>query len=210
MPRPLSDEDIEKFRERLIDAAERLFAEHGPEAVTMRQLADTVGVSPMTPYRYFKDKEEILAAARARGYERFAQTLEAAHARGRTRAEQAELMGEAYVRFALQHPNAYRLIFDTRQPNEADYPELARAGERARRTMTLYVEPPPGAQGEGADRELIGRVYWAALHGPIMLQLAGKLEAPYDAVRVISALTRALWTSLPAAAEPALAPAPAT
>ena len=47
--------------------AERLFAEHGVEAVTMRQLAAALGVSPMTPYRYFKDKDAILAAVRARG-----------------------------------------------------------------------------------------------------------------------------------------------
>jgi len=53
-----------------------LFAEHGPEAVTMRQLAAELGCSPMTPYRYFRDKDEILAAVRASAFDRFSDALE--------------------------------------------------------------------------------------------------------------------------------------
>ena len=51
MPRILSDADVADFRARLCAAAEDQFAEHGIEAVTMRQLAAALGVSPMTPYR---------------------------------------------------------------------------------------------------------------------------------------------------------------
>ena len=75
MPRVLSDTDVADFRDRLCEAAERLFAERGPDAVTMRQLASELGVSPMTPYRYFEDKEDILAAVRANGFTRFAEAL---------------------------------------------------------------------------------------------------------------------------------------
>ena len=66
MPRVLSQEAVGEFREKLVDAAERLFGQHGLEAVTMRQLAAELGVSPMTPYRYFADKDDILAAVRTR------------------------------------------------------------------------------------------------------------------------------------------------
>ena len=79
MPKPLSTAEIADFRERLCDAAERLFAEHGAEAVTIRQLAAAVGVSSMTPYRYFKDKDAILAAVRARAFDRHAEALEHAY-----------------------------------------------------------------------------------------------------------------------------------
>ncbi|MDP1643818.1 MAG: helix-turn-helix domain-containing protein, partial [Phenylobacterium sp.] len=54
MPRVLTESDVADFRDRLCEVAEQLFAERGPEAVTMRQLASALGVSPMTPYRYFK------------------------------------------------------------------------------------------------------------------------------------------------------------
>src|SRR3546814_15072618 len=78
MPRILSEADVADFRERLCEAAEKLFAERGPEAVTMRQLAAVLGVSPMTPYRYFRDKDDILAAIRTNGFNRFAEALEKA------------------------------------------------------------------------------------------------------------------------------------
>ena len=51
----------------------------GLEAVTMRQLAAELGVSPMTPYRYFGDKDDILAAVRARAFDRHAEALETAY-----------------------------------------------------------------------------------------------------------------------------------
>jgi AcrR family transcriptional regulator len=83
MPRVLSDTDVADFRDRLCEAAERLFAEKGPDAVTMRQLASELGVSPMTPYRYFKDKDDILAAVRTNGFTRFAEAMEAARGSGK-------------------------------------------------------------------------------------------------------------------------------
>ena len=59
----------------------------------MRQLAAELGVSPMTPYRYFEDKDDILAAVRANGFNRFAEALERAYeagaARSRARATSA-------------------------------------------------------------------------------------------------------------------------
>ncbi|MHB8528075.1 MAG: TetR/AcrR family transcriptional regulator [Caulobacteraceae bacterium] len=192
MPRNLSPEDIAQFRERLIDAAERLFAEHGTEAVTIRQLAAELGVSPMTPYRYFKDKDAILAAVRTRGFDRFAEALEKAYAASAENpAGATEPVGRAYVRFALENREAYKLMFDISQPSGHDYPELVRAAERARATMTRHLKNGAGSMVKG-DPELVGRVYWAALHGPIMLELSGGLRPPYGALAVIEALFTAL------------------
>jgi AcrR family transcriptional regulator len=78
MPRVLTETDVADFRDRLCEAAERLFAEKGPDAVTMRQLSAELGVSPMTPYRYFEDKDDILAAVRTSAFNRFAEALEKA------------------------------------------------------------------------------------------------------------------------------------
>src|SRR5215469_938635 len=112
MPRVLSETDVADFRERLCEAAERLFAEKGPDAVTMRQLAAELGVSPMTPYRYFQDKEDILAAVRTNGFNRFADALEGAFASpGDVRAK-SSAVGEAYMNFAFEHPQTYKLMFD--------------------------------------------------------------------------------------------------
>ena len=60
MARGLTDTDVANFRERLCETAARLFVERGPGSFNMRELASRLGVSAMTPYRYFKDKTEIL------------------------------------------------------------------------------------------------------------------------------------------------------
>src|ERR1700710_1855650 len=112
MPRALSPSEVEGFRDRLCEAATRLFAEKGADGFTLRQLASELGVSPMTPYRYFKDKDDILAAVRASGFERFAEALETALASSEDPLEASRHVGAAYIRFAFDHPAAYRLMFD--------------------------------------------------------------------------------------------------
>ena len=195
MPRVLSEADVADFRERLCDAAERLFAEQGPDAVTMRQLAAELGVSPMTPYRYFRDKDDILAAVRTNGFNRFALALETARAGPGDARSKGAAVGAAYVQFAFDHPHTYKLMFDLNQPHEADYPELVAAGERARVTMSAYVRDLIDEGVVVGDPEKIGMMYWAATHGLIVLELAGKL--PPGAARELyetlgSALARGL------------------
>ena len=193
MPKNLTDEDVAKFRDRLCDVAEHLFAEHGAEAVTIRQLAGALGVSAMTPDRYFKDKDAILAAVRARAFDRHAEALEAARAvQGLGPAERAEAIGRAYVRFALENPEAYKLMFDIRQPSAEDYPDFVRAAARSHATMTAHLLDLKAAALFGGDPDYVGHLYWAALHGPIMLQLSGMLDAPFDAAALIRGLTAAI------------------
>lgn len=175
MPRVLSESDVADFRERLCVAAERLFAERGPDAVTMRQLASELGVSPMTPYRYFHDKDDILAAVRANGFNRFAEALEKARAEGRSARGKGAAVGEAYVAFALEHPHTYKLMFDLNQPEEGKYPELVEAGRRARATLSDYVNDLIAEGVLAGDPEQIGTMFWAAAHGAVVLELAGKL-----------------------------------
>src|ERR1700729_4557900 len=110
MPRTLSPADVETFRVRLCDVAEKLFAAHGPDGVTMREMADALGVSSITPYRYFKDKDAILAAVRTRAFNRFAAAMESARDGSKTQS------GNAYPAFALAHPAAYRLLLNVSQP----------------------------------------------------------------------------------------------
>ncbi|MGH1556818.1 TetR/AcrR family transcriptional regulator [Caulobacter segnis] len=122
----------------------------------MRELAQALGVSPMTPYRYFKDKDAILAAVRAAAFERFAVRLEAALTQPADPLHRSRNAGEAYVAFALAEPQAYRLMFDLNQPTEGDYPELQAAIVRARRTMTSHVQAMIDAGLLDGDAELIG------------------------------------------------------
>jgi AcrR family transcriptional regulator len=176
MPRVLTETDVADFRDRLCAAAERLFAEKGPDAVTMRQLAAELGVSPMTPYRYFHDKDDILAAVRTNGFNQFAAALEEARAKAGSVRAKAAAVGDAYVRFAFEHPHTYKLMFDLHQPvGDSSHPELAEAGRRAHATMSAWVTDQVAAGEMAGDPQQIGAMFWAATHGVIVLEMAGKL-----------------------------------
>ncbi|HXJ84883.1 MAG TPA: TetR/AcrR family transcriptional regulator [Candidatus Methylomirabilis sp.] len=178
MPRNLSAAEVGAFRSRLCAVAQERFARDGVDGVSMRQLAEALGCSPMTPYRYFRNKDEILAAVRAAAFDRFAGALEAAAAKAKRNLRAAgQATSAAYMRFALGDPDAYRLIFDLSQPHPDRYPELARASARARRAMSAALEKLVRAGIFAGDPEVLGYVFWATLHGLVVLRLAGKLPA---------------------------------
>src|ERR1700722_2514688 len=173
MPRLRSTTEIAEFREKLCEAATRLFAQHGADGFTMRMLAAEVGCATMTSYRYFKDKDELLAAVRARAYDRFSQALEAAaQAPGDSRAKSAAV-GEAYVAFALANREAYRLMFEMSPQDSSRFPDLARAAARAGGTMTGYVRAMIDDGVLKGDPLMIGRMFWAGIHGVVQLELNG-------------------------------------
>ena len=154
-----------------------LFAAHGYEAVTMRSLADALGCSAMTPYRYLEGgKRELFGLVRAEAFRRFADRLEAALARGGDVLARLTRLKQAYVRFALDEPDAYRMMFELRG-DDADLPELARESARAfgclRRTVTDAVD---AGELEG-DALTLAHLFWASTHGLISLHLAGRLGA---------------------------------
>ncbi|MFP3565661.1 TetR/AcrR family transcriptional regulator [Paraburkholderia sp. SIMBA_030] len=175
MPKTLSSDDIQQFREAMRRVAENAFATRGAQGVTMRELAKELGCSAMTPYRYFRDKDEILAMVRAAAFNRFAARLEAA-ARQAPETDHSAV-SDAYVTFALDEPHAYRLMFDLTQ-QESGYPDLAAASQRAWHMLGAHFERLVAAGILEGDPQLIGYAYWASLHGFTMLALANHLPLP--------------------------------
>lgn len=179
-PQTLSEREVGRFRERLVEVAGRLFAERGYEGVTLRAIAGELGCSAMTPYRYFRDKGEIFAAVRSAAYTHFAQVQETALASSEEPVERLSALGYAYVRFAAEHPHPYRLMFGLSQPDPDGYPELREAELRS-------WQPLRGAIGEMAaegliegDPDTVAHVFWCGVHGLASLHLAGKLALGRD------------------------------
>jgi AcrR family transcriptional regulator len=182
VPRVLTETDISGFRERLCELATKLFVERGAENFNMRLLASEMGVSAMTPYRYFRDKDEILSLIRARAFTRLADQLEQALAAPGALPERSAAVIRAYVQFALEEQACYRLIFEFTDPNGPAAPELADAEARARAAMTGHVRMMVDQGHYKGDPELIAQVFWASLHGAVVLHLAGKLDGDFDHV----------------------------
>ena len=184
VPRILSQSDVADFRERLCEVATDIYIEKGLEGLNMRELAARLGISAMTPYRYFKDKDEILAAIRSRAFNRFADRLEETMAGPAAAAEKNEAVAKAYIRFALEQSCCYRLMFDLSCPHMEPADELRAAEHRARAVLTGHARNMVQQGFFHGDPELIGPVLWSALHGAAALYLSGGLaEGEFDATR---------------------------
>lgn len=174
LSRALTDDDLARFQAQLCDVAEVMFAERGAEQVSMRQIAAALGVSPMTPYRYFASRDDILAAVRIRGFERFADQLEAAYAATPgDAAAKAAAAGRAYLDFALSNANTYRLMFEQHQQEDGSDSALGRTVARARATLSVYGDGLIGSGMAEAEARALELLIWSTLHGAVTLELAG-------------------------------------
>jgi len=164
----------------LLRAAVGLIAEVGPAAFTLREVARRAGISHNAPYRHFREKDELLAAVAAEGFERLADALgkpaKAARARIPNPAlRRLQASGLAYVRFALRSPEHLLVMFDW--PLVLDrYPELFAA---AKRTFSVLVELVEAAQSEGSlpggDPLALACIAWSLVHGVAKLAIARRL-----------------------------------
>jgi AcrR family transcriptional regulator len=175
VPQPLTDHEIAAYRDRLTAAALELFGERGYDGVTLRSIAEALGCSPMTPYRYFANKDAIFAAVRTAAYDRFAAAQEAAVASTEDLIGRLGALGAAYFRFAREEPQAYRLMFGLSQPDPDAYPELRRAEQRAWAPLRAALAGAIEAGLLEGDPDTVAHVFWAATHGLVSLHLAGKL-----------------------------------
>ncbi|MDI1288272.1 MAG: TetR/AcrR family transcriptional regulator [Reyranella sp.] len=176
MPRYLTEKDIADFRAELCRVATERFARFGYEGVTMRQLAEALGCSPKTPYRYFKDKADILATVRAEAFARFSEALAEAAGSAADPLDRGRRVGEAYLNFALANPHAYRIMFEIDRPIDDSHADLSREALRARQFITRQAEEMRKAGLIAVDPELFGWSMWAAIHGLVMLHRAGMLH----------------------------------
>jgi AcrR family transcriptional regulator len=146
----------------------------------MRQIAAKLGCGTMTPYRFFAGKDEIITAVRTRGLHRFSEALEQAlrspgDARTRSRA-----VRDAYIAFARSNSATYRLMFEYPETNRDD-PAYREAHARMLRTVAEHVEVLIAEGAVEADAPILGHQIWAALHGAVMLEIAGLLPEGFDA-----------------------------
>ncbi|TWB15366.1 TetR/AcrR family transcriptional regulator [Nitrospirillum bahiense] len=161
-------------RDRVRDVAAGLFADRGLDGFKMRDLAQRLGVSVMTPYRYFENKEAILACVRAHGFACLADALDQARGGGALEERVAGL-ATAYGAFATAEPARYRLMFALAP---AQVPGVAEVRRQERRVEDAFAAHAAGFAAPGpscADPVALGRLLWSTLHGVAVLHLGGQL-----------------------------------
>ncbi|MEW6774758.1 MAG: TetR/AcrR family transcriptional regulator [Bdellovibrionota bacterium] len=120
--RARSKEAKEETRERILKAAIALYAEMGYEKFSVRKLAERTGYTPRALYSYYKNKDEIVAAVAQDGFEKLARYLDVPSA---DFAQYLSGIGRAYLRFATENPDLYRLLFMSRPPGMLDVDKVS-------------------------------------------------------------------------------------
>ncbi|MBV9486602.1 MAG: TetR/AcrR family transcriptional regulator [Frankiaceae bacterium] len=175
-----------EVRRRLIEAAAQLLADEGPSALSTRRLASSVGTSTMAVYTYFGGLPQLVQAVVDEGFTRLAAHL-AAVPRTDDAAHDLLQLGWAYRQNAMENRELYAVMFGT--ASLGGYRRSESELEQGRYTFDVLVAATERAMADGQfrrdDAECVAAQLWSALHGFVMLELAGFFEAHQDAVEAV-------------------------
>ncbi|MFF3393457.1 TetR/AcrR family transcriptional regulator [Streptomyces sp. NPDC002669] len=158
------------LRAACLRATRELLEEDGGAGLSLRAVARRAGVSAAAPYRHYADREALVSAVAAEGYRELAGCPAAAHPSPGS-AEDLAAVAVAYVRFALDHPALFRVMFA--QPCDPDDAERVAATAAIRE----YVHTITHDTFPGTDPAALSTTVWALVHGLAFLHLDGKLDA---------------------------------
>ena len=169
------------LRDALIRAADELLSERGLEGFTLRETARRAGVSPAAPSHHFGGTAGLLTEVAAVGYQELADRLKIA-GETRTPAECLKAQGVAYVRFAVDFPGRFHLMF-RHDLLLKEQPSLEQATGQARDALEKTVLAIRG-QPENAELDAEGEAMligiWSTAHGFAHLTLDKKLARIAD------------------------------
>jgi len=171
-----------------------MIAEAGAAGVTMRALGQRLGVSRAAPYRHFEDKDALLVAVAAAGFDRLGERLRDIGAGApRSSVDRVRRMGEEYVRFALENPAQYRLMYGKDALARQDHPELRTAGNSLfEQLVEIFRAYQKSGRVKRQDARAQAYVAWGAVHGLASLLIDGQIMAPVDVDALIRQATRTM------------------
>jgi AcrR family transcriptional regulator len=165
--------------EKILQAAHALFDAEGAQAVSMRRVAEAVGISAMAIYRHFPNRDALLKRLSDDSFQQAAQDWSARVRATDPRKRLLQSM-EPYLDYALRHPHLFDHAFSVRRDDARRFPE----DFRARHSPTLNLVADTIAEGmragvlHKADPWDVAMSVWAHAHGLVALYRAGRFS--YD------------------------------
>ncbi|MDF1821623.1 MAG: TetR/AcrR family transcriptional regulator [Alcanivoracaceae bacterium] len=166
------------LRDALVQAALEALERDGPAALSLRNLARAVGVSPTAVYRHFANKDDLMATIATEGFEGLSAEMQRrlGSEPDADALRRLMILGEGYSGYAMSHPAHYRLMFGRRMVDKDDYPALARA---AAHSYGMLEQAVAGAVDAGQLPDvpvaLLSTMAWSLVHGLSTLHNDGML-----------------------------------
>ena len=175
------------LRQVLLDEAAAILRSEGPPALSMRKLADRVGVSRTAPYHHFEDKQALLCAIGEEGFRRFHGFFHGLSLNQSLSRADFESFVKNYVRFAVDNAEYYNLMFGSELWSSAELTEALK--HEAHQAFQFYVNMVRRWHADGLTDAAIeplrfAQVTWSTLHGMSRLLIDGIYvdQAAIDAI----------------------------
>lgn len=166
------------LKNALIQAGVEILSKEGIEGLSLRKVAQRAGVSHSAPYSHFPDKQSLIAAISTEGFHRLYNELDAAiSAHSKNPKRQLQQSALAYVRFALNHTDTFKIMFSGVLEKEKEYPAFV---EISHKTFQRVLDVVKACQEAGLLRSglpgMTAVAVWGQVHGIISLALEGQIS----------------------------------
>ncbi|KWX24734.1 TetR family transcriptional regulator [Mycolicibacterium wolinskyi] len=168
----------------ILEQAAALVAERGADGISLRELARAAGVSHAAPAHHFTDRRGLFTALAAEGCRLLAEALNGAR-------PQFIDAAKAYVRFALDHPGHYEVMFDKSLYDDADaelVEAAAAAGFELNRGVGTLTDPKAKA-----DPDAAALAAWSMVHGFSLLWLNDAIDTSGDPIGTVEKMGKILF-----------------
>lgn len=166
------------LRNALLSVARQRLEQDGLEALTLRGLAKSAGVSHAAPAHHFADRQGLLWALVAAGYRQLTEAMRSASLGAGTPQQALDAIGVAYVRFAVEHPQLFRLMFQETSRRAAPTTEVVSAACDCQNVLAETMSRVT-SQPAGADLSPTALMAWAGVHGLATLWIDGQLRGMF-------------------------------
>lgn len=170
------------LRDRLLDTARKLLLEQGYRNFSLRKVARETGVSATSIYLHFDSKDHLIHTLMEESIEQLNNELEQAVETGTDPIDKLNILARVYVRFVLEHPREYQIIYMVSSDEMSRYPkDKFRKARRGYELVREVIEH--GVAGRLLDEDhprIAAYTFWAQLHGVMSVVLSKRLDNRLD------------------------------
>ncbi len=184
-----------ELKQQILDASVKLFSEHGYDGVSMRKIAEIVEYSPTTVYLYFKDKNEILFELHEIGFKKM-EEFNRDIIDIKNPLLRLHKLGENYLRFGLEYPDYYDLMFLLPAPMEFINKMQDcnwTSGDNALFILkSILQECMDKKLIKHGDVDVMAMAIWGMVHGMVSLTIRKRFEKLLDESEIIPSMNKSL------------------
>jgi len=185
-----SDHSRDEIQGMAIAAAAKLVEKEGFQSLTARKVAASIGYTVGTLYHVFRNFDDLVIHMNAQTIDEMAASIQKQTRKKRNPEVRIRAMAEVYVKYATDHPDRWRLVFEHQAPRGLPTPVLMKERRDVMFEMVAdnLREISPGRSGQEIDHA--ATALWSGIHGICILALTGKLYlgGAFSMVKLIDTL----------------------